>query len=1075
MFLPSRLRSLEPRRLLSRARRQPCRGRRPLLEALEERRLLATIVVNNLTDTTATGEIDLRQAIGQANSDTSPDTITFDSSLFTTPQTITLTQNDSNLAFGPTALVITSDVTIDGPAGGVTISGNNTHRVFAVASGATLTLQALTVSGGHAQGAGGGGTGGGGAGLGGAVFNAGTLNLIASTLTGNTATGGSGGHSGQGLGGAVFNLNGTVSIVNATLASNTAAQGGGGIYNLGDSGTGNVSLTNTILAYTAGVATDFQDASINVGSVLYSGTNNLIKNNNGFTGGAVTGQDPLLGPLASNGGPTHTMALLPGSPAINAGVAVAGVTTDQRGFPLDSPPDIGAFQVQVPTLSPTTLLNGTYGTAYSQTITATETAGGAGAPYTFAITAGTLPTDLSLTTGGTLSGVQTATGPFSFTVTATDSSGYTGSQAYTLTVNALAVNLTGSRNYDGTTTAAAGILTVSNAIAGDTVDVASGSGTLASKDVGSPAAITSFGTLTLGNNAAGDYTLTGATGTVAITPQTVTASIIGNPTKTYDGTTNATLTPANFRLSGLIGTESFTVTQTAGTYNSPNVSGATTVTASLSPSNFTPGSGTLASDYNLPTTASGAGQITKANAVISVTPYSVTYDGNAHTATGTATGVESPTPANLTSLLTLTGTTHTSAGTYNGDAWSFAGNGNYNATSGTVNDSIAKATTGTIVTSSANPAVYGQQVTFTATVTNTSSGSTAVPTGTVQFVVDGNNFGAPVAVNAIGHAVSLPDTFLSGASHTVQADYTNSDGNFTGSNSTNLTQTVQTVAVEPDPSNPALTDLFIGSPGATSNDQIQVNPVGSSSTGSTGVKVQTSLNGVNTQTTYSQSFTNIYAFLQGGNDNVQLASTLTINAIVTAGNGNDNVTLGNGNNTVTLGNGNDNVTAGNGNNVVLAGTGNDNIQAGTGTNTVTAGAVGSTGNIQVQLGNGANNLVTLLGNGNDQVQVGNGAGDDASITGNGNDQVKLGDGAGDNASITGNGNDLIQVGNGNNDKASIAGNGNDQIQVGNGTGDSVSLVGNGNDNVQTGTGSGTVHIAGTGKKTLNLGKGWTQI
>src|SRR5207249_290115 len=78
--------------------------------------------------------------------------------------------------------------------------------------------------------------------------------------------------------------------------------------------------------------------------------------------------------------------------------------------------------------------------------------------------------------------------------------------------------------------------------------------------------------------------------------------------------------------------------------------------------------------------------VTKANAVIVVTPYSVTYNGVAHTATGTASGVESPTPVSLTSLLDLSGTTHTNAGTYATDAWAFAGNSNYNATSGTVSD-----------------------------------------------------------------------------------------------------------------------------------------------------------------------------------------------------------------------------------------------------------------------------------------------------------------------------------------------------------------------------------------------------
>ncbi|HLF52382.1 T9SS type A sorting domain-containing protein, partial [Flavobacterium sp.] len=81
--------------------------------------------------------------------------------------------------------------------------------------------------------------------------------------------------------------------------------------------------------------------------------------------------------------------------------------------------------------------------------------------------------------------------------------------------------------------------------------------------------------------------------------------------------------------------------------------------------------------------------IGKAAAVIAVTPYSVTYDGNAHTSTFTAIGVETS-PVDLTSLMTVSGTTHTNAATYNGDAWSFSGNNNYNATNGTVNNAIGE-------------------------------------------------------------------------------------------------------------------------------------------------------------------------------------------------------------------------------------------------------------------------------------------------------------------------------------------------------------------------------------------------
>jgi uncharacterized delta-60 repeat protein len=83
--------------------------------------------------------------------------------------------------------------------------------------------------------------------------------------------------------------------------------------------------------------------------------------------------------------------------------------------------------------------------------------------------------------------------------------------------------------------------------------------------------------------------------------------------------------------------------------------------------------------------------IVKADAAISVTPYSVTYHGAAQMATGTATGVESPIPADLSSLLDLSGTAHTHAGTYL-DTWTFAGNDDYNAASGTVTDVITQAT-----------------------------------------------------------------------------------------------------------------------------------------------------------------------------------------------------------------------------------------------------------------------------------------------------------------------------------------------------------------------------------------------
>ena len=85
------------------------------------------------------------------------------------------------------------------------------------------------------------------------------------------------------------------------------------------------------------------------------------------------------------------------------------------------------------TLTPSSLAAGQVGAGYSQALTA---AGGT-APYSYAVTSGSLPTGLALSTGGVFSGTPSASGSATFTVTATDSSSgkYTGSQSYTLTIN----------------------------------------------------------------------------------------------------------------------------------------------------------------------------------------------------------------------------------------------------------------------------------------------------------------------------------------------------------------------------------------------------------------------------------------------------------------------------------------------------------------------------------------------------------------------------------------------------------------------------------------------------------------
>ncbi len=102
-----------------------------------------------------------------------------------------------------------------------------------------------------------------------------------------------------------------------------------------------------------------------------------------------------------------------------------------------------------------------------------------------------------------------------------------------------------------------------------------------------------------------DYSVTTMTASGTINPASLAASIVGNPTKAYDGTTSATLTPANFSLTGLATGDSFTITQTSGTYNGKDVTNVNPVTASLAADNFAPVGGTLASNYVLPASATG--------------------------------------------------------------------------------------------------------------------------------------------------------------------------------------------------------------------------------------------------------------------------------------------------------------------------------------------------------------------------------------------------------------------------------------------------------------------------------------
>jgi hypothetical protein len=244
----------------------------------------------------------------------------------------------------------TAGVTIDASAvtAGVTLDGNQ-HRHFFVHSGSIVTLRGLTLANGHADT---GVTVGGNIGFfGGAIANdQGTLTLTQCTLSGNSANGGGAiinasgtltlaqctlsGNSANG-GGAIINASGTLTLAQCTLSGNSTDGRGGAISN----SYGTATLTNCIVAGNTAADPFGQLFSDNI-SGSFTGTNNLTSGN------------PMLAPLGDYGGPTQTMPPQFGSPAIDAGAVVPGITTDQRGVRLsfdgngdgNAAPDIGAVE-----------------------------------------------------------------------------------------------------------------------------------------------------------------------------------------------------------------------------------------------------------------------------------------------------------------------------------------------------------------------------------------------------------------------------------------------------------------------------------------------------------------------------------------------------------------------------------------------------------------------------------------------------------------------------------------------------------------------------------------------------------
>jgi hypothetical protein len=282
--------------------------------------------------------------------------------IFTDSGAVTLT--NSTLSGNSTAGFRAYGGGISTSSGAVTLtnsmlSGNSTTGTRAYGGGISTSSGAVTLT--HSTLSGNSTTGGlaWGGGIGGNLSSSGAVTLINSTLTGNSTAGDSA------WGGGIFTI-GAVTLINSTLSGNsTAGDGadGGGIFVANTSANPPLTIQNSIVAdntVALGTGPDLlpdPDSALTVNySLIGTGITPTAGDNN------VVTNDPLLAPLAFNGGPTWTHALLPGSPALDAGDPDFDpddfdppLVNDQRGAPfarvVGGRIDIGAFELQsLPTL-----------------------------------------------------------------------------------------------------------------------------------------------------------------------------------------------------------------------------------------------------------------------------------------------------------------------------------------------------------------------------------------------------------------------------------------------------------------------------------------------------------------------------------------------------------------------------------------------------------------------------------------------------------------------------------------------------------------------------------------------------
>jgi hypothetical protein len=502
-------------------------------------------------------------------------------------------------------------------------------------------------------------------------------------------------------------------------------------------------------------------------------------------------------------GPTYTLTLARGyggnQTAHASGVAVSISDMIHFGplaWPVIAPVAEAAFRAVAINVAPVTVSATVTGTSLEPTGTVafyldgSSTAAASGTVNSSGVATGLL-TGLSV---GSHSVTATYTSSNGYpTATTSVSSSYTVNKASaTITLGSLAQTYTGAPLSASATTIPSG-MTVNFIYTGT-------GGWIYGPSSTAPTAAGSYTVVATISNT--NYTGT-ATGTLVITPATATITL-GSLAQTYTGVPLAATATTN--PPGL----SVILTYNAGgnlNYAAPTAAGSYTVTGTINSA-----AGGLNLDYT--GTATGTLVITPATATIHVTPYTLTYDGNAHTATGTAIGIGG---VNLAADLTLSGTTHTNAGTYTADSWSFTDpTGNYASASGTITDTINKAASAVLLTTSLNPILLQNPVTYTATV----SSSISNPTGTVAFSDGGTVITAcaSAAVTTSNGQAICAVTYTVTGTHNITALY-NGDTNFLVAGPSN---TVSEAAIDINLGTPTASETIL--PGGTATYSFPIAP-----------------------------------------------------------------------------------------------------------------------------------------------------------------------------------------------------------------------------------------------------------